>query len=98
MKGISDNSSSLPKRFWNFFNRLTSRPSIPDSVTIDRGKVVTTPDTKAEAFNYYFASVFNIGRVLPTDIDTTPYSQYNISEIMLNRGNVSNALLKMDPS
>ena len=61
MKGISDNSPSQPKRFWNCFNRLTSRPSIPDSVTIDGDKVFITRNTKAEAFNYYFASAFNIG-------------------------------------
>ena len=98
MKGISDNSSSQPKRFWNFLNRQTSRSAIPDSVTIDGDKVFITPNTKAEAFNYYFASAFNIGRVLPTDIDTTPYLQNNISEIILNREEVPIALLKIDPS
>ena len=80
------------------FNRLTSRSSIPDSVTINGDKVFITPNTKAEAFNYCFASAFNIGRVLPTDIDTTPYSQNNISEIILNREEVPIALLKIDPS
>ena len=98
MKGTSDNSSLQAKRFWNFFNRLTSRPSIPDSVSIDGDKVFITPDTKPEALNYYFASVFNMGRVLPTDNDIIPYSQNNISEIILNREEVSNALLKIDAS
>ena len=90
-------SSSQPKRFWNFFNRLTNRPSIPDSVTID-DKVFTTPCTKAEEFNYYFTSVFNTGTVLPTDIDTTQYSLINISDIILDQEDVRNASLKVDPS
>ena len=97
MKDISDNSPAQPKRFWNFFNRLTNRPSIPDSVTIG-DKVFITPYTKAEAFNYYFASVFNTCTVLPTDIDSTPYWHINISEIILNQEDVRYALLKLDPS
>ena len=97
MKDISDNSSLQPKRFWNFLNRLTNRPSIPDSVTSD-DKLFITPDTKAEAFNYYFASAFNTCTVLPTDIDTTHYSHTNSSESFLNQEDFRNALLKIDLS
>lgn len=97
MKGISDNSFSQPKRFWSFFNRLTNRPSIPDLVTINDAEF-TSPDSKAEAFNTYFDSVFNTDTALPTDINMAPYTDSNFTEIVLSRDDVLDALRNLDPT
>lgn len=97
MKGISDNSFSQPKRFWSFFNRLTNRPSIPDLVTINDAEF-TSPDSKAEAFNTYFASVFNTDTALPIHINTAPYTDSNFTEIVLSRDDVLDALRSLDPT
>lgn len=96
MKNISDNAFSHPKRFWSFFNRLSNRPSIPDTIT-DGDSTFTSPESKAEAFNNYFASVFNPLDNLPANIDT-PYTDNIITDIVIRQEEVLEALQKLNPS
>ena len=98
MKVISDNSLSQPKRFWSFFNRLSNRPTIPDTVTAADDSTFTSPEAKAEAFNTYFASVFNPLEALPANINDDPYTDNTIYDIILCREEVLEALRKLDPS
>lgn len=99
LKDIADNCYSQPKRFWNYFNKLSKQSSIPNIVTLGDSSF-SSADAKAEAFNKYFMSVFNDENDAPLDDDISPclFTDKFISSIELSNEDVLAALNKLDPS
>ena len=97
LQDISDTCFSSPSRFWSYFNRLTRRSSVPDSVELDNSSY-STAEEKAEAFNRYFSSVFNNDTSLPDNLPSTPFTDTTITSITLTTKEVLSALQRLDPN
>ena len=76
LKDILDSCFSQPGRFWGYFNRLTKRSPVPDTVELN-GSSYSTADSKTAVFSSYFSSVFNTDRALPDDLPSTPQGGYS---------------------
>ena len=107
-KKVAKEVKTNPKRFWQFVNNQTkSRPTIPDLVlddddVDDEGKLkkdakFTTDDQgKANRFNEFFASVFNIKTEEPSE--RLPLRTENkLLNIVINNDKVLDILKKLKP-
>ena len=97
IKDISDSCFSQPNRFWSYFNRLTKRSSLPDTVELN-GTSFSDSESKATAFNNYFSSVLNADTSLPDNLPSVPHTVTEIASIVLTSEDVLSALNHLDPS
>ena len=55
---LASSVKNKPKEFWRFFKAKTTGSSLPDTLTLNDDQF-TTSESKADAFNKYFASTFH---------------------------------------
>ena len=55
---LASSVKNKPKVFWRFFKAKTIGSSLPDTLTLNDDQF-TTSESKADAFNKYFASTFH---------------------------------------
>ena len=91
LQEISDSCFSHPNRFGGYFNRLTKRSTIPDTVELN-GSSYTNSEDKATAFNTYFSSVFNTDTSIPGNLPTSPYTDNIVSTLGFSYEEVASAL------
>lgn len=60
ISSLAESVQNNSKEFWRFFKAKSTKSSLPDTMTLN-GLKLTTAETKANAFNKYFASVFHPG-------------------------------------
>ena len=91
LQEISDSCFSDPNRFWGYFNRLTKRSTIPDTVELNSSSYTNSED-KATAFNTYFSSVLNTDTSIPGNLPTSPYTDNIVSTLEFSYEEVASAL------
>lgn len=97
LQEISDSCHSQPSRFWGYFNRLSKRPPIPDTIELD-GNTFTSPATQAEAFNSYFSSVFNNDLLVSSELPSRSFTDDTVFSITFTKDDVLTTLQHLDPS
>ena len=86
-----------PKEFWKFFCSKTTRSSLPDTLVYN-DKQFTSSEGKADAFNRFFASIFNPLDPYSDSSSPPPDHSQNILESITVSTNDVNCLISSLPA
>ncbi|CAB3987353.1 Hypothetical predicted protein [Paramuricea clavata] len=96
-KNISDSCISHPDRFWSYFNRLTRRSNIPETVDLN-GRSHSDARSNANAFNTYFTTVFNSDTSIPSNLPSSLYTHDIVSTLEFSHEEVLSSLQNFNSS
>ena len=97
LKNISDSCFSHPNRFWSYFNRLTRRSNIPETIELN-GRSHSDARSKANTFNTYFTTVFNADTSTPSNLPSSPYTNDIVSTLEFSHEEVLSSLQNLNSS
>ena len=102
IKKLADNVATDPKKFWNFYSCKTKAHKLPPAIKRDITDPVpaTNPIDRANLFNDYFHSVFNLKDDLPPPPGCHaifPVSEC-LSKITMSESEILTTLRSLNPS
>ena len=84
-----------PKRFWSIFQTKTKSRSLP-KVIKGLGQIAATSIEKANLFNKYFFSVFNLSNLSPSSVNSLPSVNPQLSSFHFTISEVRKILESLD--